>query len=164
MVSIYGQLCIGGIGLIVSYVIMQKQQFYQAYILTYVPKLVNDYYNTIGPENTTLFLVLNIFFMISIISFLYSSPFKKKIWMNIPLVIWISLNLLYNTVIIFMPGLAMGALNVLTVFDSNYYLYIFFVSYGFGIIMFLFEEIIVKILIANIWEKRQRELEISTTF
>jgi len=157
ILSIYGQLCIGGIGLVVSYLVLQKQQFYQTFLLTNSPKLVDDYYNTKGPENTTLFLVMNIYFLMSIFAFVYSSPFKRRIWFNYPLSSWILISLIYNTIIIFLPGYAIGAMNILTDMDNGFYTIIFFLAYGFGLLMILYEELFMKILISSIWDKYQRE-------
>ena len=152
VVSMYGQFLIGGIGLLVSFQVLKVQSFYQ----DFTPILVDNYYKTSGYANSTIFLIINIFYMFSIFSYVYSSPFKQRIWKNYPLIVWMCINFSYNTIIIFYPDIAMGAMNLI-IFPFDFRVKVFLISFGFGIIMILYEEIFVKIFVARIWDKYQRE-------
>ena len=155
IVSIYGQLVIGGIGLLVTYSVLKSESFYQ----TYIPQLVDNYYKTVSTENTSLFLVINILFIFSIVSFVFSSPFKLRIWRNYPMFTWIIINIIYNTLIIFLPSISLGGMN-LTPIPDYFKLKIFLISYGFGLLMIIYEDLFVKILIAGKWDKYQKEKSI----
>ena len=136
LISIYGQNAISAFALITINFVLKNSSFY-----FYIPILDNGNLRTKGMENTSLVMVVNILFVFSIFAFVVSSPFKKRFYYNVPLTIWLTIVLIYNTAIIFKRNIGFGGLEYVE-FPAFFNFQIFLISYGFGIGMILLQEVL----------------------
>lgn len=141
IMSIYGQNIISALCLITVYLNMQAQGFYKQDL-----SLDNGNLKRKGIDNTAIIMSVHVLFMISNYAFMITSPFKKRIYRNYPLFIYILIILIYNTILLFKRDLQLSGLDYVE-FPSTFNINLFLINYGFGLAMIIYEEIIKKIVV-----------------
>ncbi len=135
ILSIFGQSFIGCAGLLCVWYNLFSQSFYS---FTANPALdSNGNFITDTQEAATLLLTINILLCFSNYAFLYTAPFKKQIFYNLPLFVFQLLSLGYNTAVVFSNSL--GSWLGYTSFPSSFNTTIFLISWGFGLLMIVYE-------------------------
>lgn len=104
----YSQMILGTWAYLASYFYLQNQSWYAPQ--TGLSK--DDTWNFENEAVSTLFLVTNILFTLSIVGFYISTPFKKRIWSNYGLFVWQTVTLIYNILIFLVPKIQMGAMKI----------------------------------------------------
>jgi hypothetical protein len=99
-------------------------------------------------------MAVHVMFIISCFTFVITKPFKKRIYHNIPLFIFLLLSLIYNTMIIFDRTYMIESLDFVEL-SKSFNLQIFLIVYGFGFLGIIFEEVS-KYIIPYFLEKKEK--------
>jgi cation-transporting ATPase 13A2 len=150
VISIYAQNILNGIALIIIYVNLTKESFY----IFNANLDENGSFKKKGFENSAITMAVHVMFIISCFTFVITKPFKKRIYHNIPLFIFLLLSLIYNTMIIFDRTYMIESLDFVEL-SKSFNLQIFLIVYGFGFLGIIFEEVS-KYIIPYFLEKKEK--------
>lgn len=114
---------------------------------------INGEFSEEGVQGNTIFVFVNNIYLVSVLAFSISHPWRKQFYTNIPFVIVTLLALIYNILCCMVPALDWSLFNLKHFKNNDIRLYLLIASLGFAFFIYITQKCIFEPLTYRIIRK-----------